>query len=81
MYLFNSFIPGWPKNSDDDQIAKQMQIDWTNFAKTGDLAEFGWPKFSTTNTKAKDYQANISFINLNEEELFRTMEEFIKNNY
>ena len=81
MYLFNSFIPGWPKNSDDDQIAKQMQIDWTNFAKTGDLAEFGWPKFSTTNTKAKDYQANISFINLNEEELFRTMEEFINNNY
>ena len=81
MYLFNSFIPGWPKNSDDDQIAKQMQIDWTNFAKTGDLAEFGWPKFSTTNTKAKDYQANMSFINLNEEELFRTMEEFINNNY
>jgi len=81
MYLFNSFIPGWPKNSDDDQIAKQMQIDWTNFAKTGDLAEYGWPKFSTTNTKAKDYQANMSFINLNEEELFRTMEEFINNNY
>ena len=81
MYLFNSFIPGWPKNSDDDQIAKQMQIDWTNFAKTGDLAEFGWPKFSTTNTKAKDYQANMSYINLNEEELFRTMEEFINNNY
>ena len=80
MYLFNSFIPGWPKNNIDDDIGKQMRLDWTNFAKTGDLSKFGWPRFSDQQTMQMNYQTEMSYTKIYEENLFKSMNYFYNNN-
>jgi len=77
MYLFNSFIPGWPKNEIDDQIGEQMRIDWTNFAKTGNLLSKGWTRFSSDNQIQKNYDENITYSSLVEAELFESIYEYL----
>jgi len=32
--VFNSYIPFWPKDARDAELAEQMGLYWTNFAKT-----------------------------------------------
>ena len=81
MYLFNSFIPGWPKNNIDDDIGKQMRLDWTNFAKTGDLSKFGWPRFSDQQTMQMNYQTEMSYTKIYEENLFKSMNNFYNNDF
>ena len=80
MYLFNAFIPGWPKNDVDDKIGDQMRTDWTDFAKTGDLSKKGWSKFSENNQIQKNYDENLDHSALVELDLFKAMYKYLKDN-
>ena len=77
MYLFNAFIPGWPKNEDDNKIGDQMRTDWTDFAKTGDLSTKGWPKFSQEKQIQKNYDENLDYSNLVEIDLFKSIYSYL----
>ena len=80
MYLFNAFIPGWPKNDVDDKIGDQMRTDWTDFAKTGDLSKKGWSKFSENNQIQKNYDENLDHSALVELDLFKAMYKYLNDN-
>ena len=80
MYLFNAFIPGWPKNDVDDKIGDQMRTDWTDFAKTGDLSKKGWTKFSENNQIQKNYDENLDHSALVELDLFKAMYKYLNDN-
>lgn len=46
--LFNSYIPFWPRDERDDELATQMSSYWTNFAKRknpNDDSLPKWPRF------------------------------------
>ncbi len=46
--LFNSYIPFWPKDQRDEELARQMGAYWTNFAKTKNPNDDNlpnWPSF------------------------------------
>ena len=46
--LFNTYIPFWPKDERDDELAAEMASYWTNFAKAKDPNSEGlpnWPGF------------------------------------
>jgi carboxylesterase type B len=80
MYLFNSWIPGWPKDNADNVISKQMQTDWTNFAKTGDLSINGWTRFSEDMPIQMNYEVNINQSDSSQLELFKPIYEYLSIN-
>jgi len=52
--VFNSYIPFWPKDARDEELAAQMGDYWTNFAKTKNPNGVGlpqWPEFDITQTQ------------------------------
>jgi para-nitrobenzyl esterase len=77
MYLFNAFIPGWPKNELDNRIGEQMRDDWTDFAKTGDLSSKGWTRFSEENQIQKNYDENLDYSTLVEMDLFKSIYKYL----
>jgi len=77
MYLFNAFIPGWPKNELDNRIGEQMRDDWTDFAKTGDLSSKGWARFSEENQIQKNYDENLDYSTLVEMDLFKSIYKYL----
>lgn len=80
MYLFNSWIPGWPRDDADNAISKQMRTDWTNFAKTGDLSISGWNKFTEDMPSQMNYEVNINQSNSSQLDLFKSIYEYLSVN-